>query len=166
VRRRVATATMPWPHLIEELTRFRDYYGARVRLALEQDPPDYAVAKAHEPKVEMSGRAIVVIEKLLDQNHYLSEVLKNRVVVALSAAKDPEWVPTHRHYKGKLYRVTGRRMDAEHEELEEKVEYDDREGGRFVLSRRKFEGRLESGKPRYEYIYADSTMLRRNDDAT
>lgn len=149
------TAVMPYPRLIPNLTSFRDEHGAIVKAALDQDPADYVTVKDHEPLVLMAGQALVVIERLLAQNAAMTEALKNRIMVALQAAKNPPWVPTHRHYKGTLYRVVGKTNNAEHEELQEMVEYDDEEGNKFVLPTRKWESQLDSGKPRYEFIYQE-----------
>ena len=74
------------------------------------------------------------------------------MIIALKEAKHPEWKPTHRHYKGALYRVTGTRMDANGEELIEGVEYDDATGKRYFLHRARWDRVLDSGKPRYQVL--------------
>lgn len=151
-----ATSVTPYPDLVQELTSFRDSHNALVTEALKLDPPDFRIVNEHQPLGKMAHEALETIRKLTEVNALMTEALRQRIIVALQNARQPAWVPTHRHYKGKLYRVTGQRMDAEHEELEEKIEYDDADGGKFVLSRRKWESLLPSGRPRYEYIYQGS----------
>lgn len=116
------------------------------------DLADYNVINPAVDRSDRYARAAAEIERSRELIALMTESLRNRILVALAEAKAPEWVPTHRHYKGTEYRVTGTRMDAEYEELIEKVEYDDREGNRYVLSRSRFESFLGSGKPRYEFI--------------
>lgn len=83
----------------------------------------------------------------------MDQVLNNRLVIALKEAKVPPWVATHRHYKkGDLYRVTGIRWNAEHDDLVEEVEYDDSDGKKFTISRRRWESVTDSGKLRYAPI--------------
>lgn len=148
-----ATSVTPYPDLVLDLTTFRDTHNALVTEALKGDPPDFKVVNEHQPLGRMAHEALETIRKLTEVNSLMTDALRQRIMVALQDARVPAWVPTHRHYKGKMYRVTGVRMDAEHEELEEKIEYDDADGRRFVLSRRKWESILPSGRPRYEYLY-------------
>lgn len=146
-----ANSLMPNPRIIEELEVERDAKGAISAEALRKD--DWVVVNELAPHIQRNADAAITIKNLLEQNKLMGEVLKNRILVALAEAKEPAWVPTHRHYKGKMYRVTGERQNADHEELEPMVEYDDAEGNRFVISKRRWESRLESGRPRYEFIY-------------
>lgn len=83
------------------------------------------------------------------------DLLVARLEVALKAARAPDWRPTHRHYKGGLYRFLGQVRDANHEELSDGVVYDDRDGNRYFLLRSRFESLLESGRPRYEILSED-----------
>lgn len=146
--------------IVKRLLAQRDVHGDIV-VAQMNSPPDgdgretidYAVVREHEPLSLLMFDAANTVTALVDQNILMQEVLKNRILVALDNAKEPAWVPTHRHYKGGLYRVTGIRWDAEHDELVELIEYDDAEGKRFVMTKRRFESRLDSGGARYEYIY-------------
>lgn len=117
------------------------------------DLADYNVINPAEEEKENLHKVVKEVMRLRVQNAQMTEALKNRITVALTEARDPPWVPTHRHYKGTEYRVIGRVMCADHEELEEMVLYDDLAGRRFVLSRRRWESRLESGRPRYEFLY-------------
>jgi hypothetical protein len=141
------------PDLVRQLSERRKYHGDIATEELKKDPPNYDVVNPNQALATLYHDAVTTLEKLIQQNALLTEALKNRVIVALVDAKAPAWVPTHRHYKGTLYRVTGIRYDAEHEELVEKVEYDDEHGNRFILSKRRFESALDSGKQRYEYLY-------------
>jgi len=142
------------PRLLDELKEKRKYHGDIATAELRKDPPDYGIVNPNQALATLYHDAITTLEKLIDQNAKLTETLKNRVIVALDEAKEPVWAPTHRHYKGTLYRVTGVRWDADHEELAEMIEYDDADGTRFVISKRRWESTLDSGRQRYEYIYA------------
>lgn len=163
VEQRHSRATVPGqtsiisnPRIIEQLKEKRKYHGDIAFEELKKDPPNYEIVNPNQFLATLYHDAVTALEKLMEQNALLTETLKNRVLVALSEAKAPAWVPTHRHYKGTLYRVTGIRYDAEHEELVEKVEYDDEHGGRFVLAKRRWESVLDSGKQRYEFLYPGS----------
>jgi hypothetical protein len=149
------TSVTPYPRILEELDAKRDHHGGIVSEELRKDPPDYGVVNPNQQLTTLFHQAGHTIRLLAAQNEKMADVLVNRVLVALDSARAPEWKPTHRHYKGKEYRVTGIRYDAEFEELVEKVEYDDRDGMKFVLTRQRFESKLPSGAARYEYIFVD-----------
>ena len=76
-------------------------------------------------------------------------------VRALAPAPAP-WTPTHRHYKGALYRVTrrGKRIWAGNDDRNGSrvVEYDNAEGGEFALADVDFDSEVEEGRRRYEPI--------------
>lgn len=138
--------------LVEKLNKGQAYHAAIV--VEEQNKPEtnFGIVNEHQALAELYFEASSAVTKLVEQNSLLTETLKARVIVALGEAKDPPWKATHRHYKGKLYRVTGYRQNTDHDELEEQVEYDDEEGNRYTLSRRRWDSLLGSGKPRYEFI--------------
>lgn len=138
--------------IMEWLLLQRDYHAEVSAMEFGKHDPDYGVINPAEALKGKFFEAAEELRKLRDVNASLTDALKNRIIVALADAKAPAWEPTHRHYKGKLYRVTGVRMDAEFEELIEKVEYDDADGTKFVLSKDRFNSLIGSGKPRYEFI--------------
>lgn len=140
------------PDVIRRLEDMRNHHAGVIMVEMRKQEVDYNVVNEHEPKSQLAFDALSTIKRLMQQNSEMAEVLKNRVIVALHEAKQPEWKPTHRHYKGKLYRVTGTRFNADHEELTEEVEYDDVDGNKYTLSRRRWDSFLDSGKPRYEFI--------------
>ncbi len=113
---------------------------------------DKVKANHHDGRANRFAEAIREMTDARSRLAAFAIVLGNRILVALKEAKQPEWHPTHRHYKGTLYRVTGTRMDANGEELIEGVEYDDATGKRYFLHRSRWDGNLESGKPRYQVL--------------
>jgi hypothetical protein len=125
-----------------------------VTAELKKDPPDMGVAGEHQPLAELYHDAMFAIRRLMEQNALLVEAMGKKLVVALEEFKETpvRWVPTHRHYKGTFYRVTGTRWNADHEELEEEVEYDDAAGKKYTLSRRRWDSFTGSGRPRYEHV--------------
>ncbi len=148
-----ATSIIKNPRIVAILESKRDEHNRVVTAEMKKEVVDYNVVNPNEDMAKMYHEAAATLSALIDQNEMLTEVLKRRVLVALAEAKAPEWVPTHRHYKGKLYRVTGTRWNADHEELEEQIEYDDADGKKYTLARRRWESVLESsGKPRYEFV--------------
>lgn len=139
--------------IVEWLEVQRDAQAAIYQMEFQRgDLADYGVINPATDLAERYSRAAEEIKRLRTLHDLLVEAVKNKVLVALEDAKSPPWVPTHRHYKGTLYRVTGMRWDAEFEELVEKVEYDDSDGKKFVLARSRWESMLNSGRPRYEYV--------------
>ena len=68
-----------------------------------------------------------------------------------------EWQPTHRHFKGDLYRLIG--YGRQEETLEEVAVYDGPGGspafGIWVRPRLMFDGRMEDGRRRFEPIKRD-----------
>lgn len=75
---------------------------------------------------------------------------------------EPAWTPTHRHYKGTLYRVTkrGKRIWAGNDERNGSmlVEYDNAAGGEFALSEGDFDSEVEDGIRRYAPLDAESAQ--------
>jgi hypothetical protein len=138
--------------IMEWLLLQRDAQAEISAMEFGKHDPDSGVINPAEALKLKFFEAAEELRKLRDVNASLTDALKNRIIVALADAKAPAWEPTHRHYKGKLYRVTGVRMDAEFEELIEKVEYDDADGEKFVLSKDRFNSLIGSGRPRYEFI--------------
>ncbi len=116
------------------------------------DLEDKIKANRHDERVNRFAAAIRELEDARNRIAAFTTVLSNRILVALQEAKQPEWTPTHRHYKGTLYRVTGTRMDANGDELVEGVEYDDATGKRYFLHRTRWDEVLASGKPRYQVL--------------
>lgn len=110
-------------------------------------------ANIHAKKANHLAECVNELEKLRKINADMTKVLVNRVLVALNEATSPPWKPTHRHYKGTLYRVTGVRKDASGDELIEGFDYDDAMGNRYFLDRNRFESHLDSGRPRYQVLY-------------
>ena len=138
--------------ILEWLLLQRDAQASISQTEFAKHEPNYGVINPAEALKLKFFEAAEEIRKLRDISASLTDALKNRIIIALSEAKAPPWEPTHKHYKGKLYRVTGVRMDAEYEELVEKVEYDDEDGTKFVLSKERFNSLIGSGRPRYEFI--------------
>lgn len=128
----------------------RDFAAADAKEAFAAD--DKVKANTAALLAETYSMAADELAGLRERTALAQQLLVSRLIVALADAKAPAWTATHRHYKGTLYRVTGRRSSAEHEELEEGVEYDDAEGNRFWLPLRRWQGTTESGKPRYQAI--------------
>lgn len=145
------TSVLPPDQLLRDLDERRDHHAALRDAAIKTD--DFSVAGEQEPLVQIYHDAGKHLRALMAQNEAMRRVLVSRVLVELEVAEKPPWKATHRHYKGTLYRATGERMNADHEELEPMVEYDDADGRRFVISKRRWESHLESGRPRYEYVY-------------
>lgn len=153
IRLRRSAETKETSDIVEWLLLQRDYWASIYQTEFQKgDLADYKIINPANDLASQYNTAAEEIRKGRELVAALTESLRNRVLVQLKEAKEPAWVATHRHYKGTLYRVTGIRFDSEHEELIEKVEYDCEEGNKYVLSRRRFESHLESGKPRYEYI--------------
>jgi hypothetical protein len=150
--RHAASNTTRDNDIMEWLLLQRDAQAEISAMEFGKHDPDYGVINPAEALKLKFFEAAEELRKLRGVNASLSEALKNRIIVALADAKAPAWEPTHKHYKGTLYRVTGVRMDAEFEELIEKVEYDDADGEKFVLSKDRFNSLIGSGKPRYEFI--------------
>lgn len=116
---------------------------------------DKVKANRHDERCNRFGAATLELLRLRERMEAFTEVLGNRIIVALKEAREPSWQPTHRHYKGTLYRVTGRRFNAEGEELIDGVDYDDAAGRRYWLPLSRWESTLESGKLRYRPLTAE-----------
>lgn len=116
---------------------------------------DFLVANKKDERANYYARLIVVIEDLRKKEEVFQKALVNKIVIALEEAERPAWKATHRHYKGTLYRVTGLRQDANGQELIEGVDYDDAMGNKYFLHRERWEGKLDSGKMRYQALIFD-----------
>lgn len=115
---------------------------------------DMVTANRHAKRANHLADCINEMRKMREMVGHMTTALRGRIIVAVTEAK-PEWKPTHRHYKGMLYRVTGTRANSEGEELVEGIEYDDAKGTRYFLRRDRWESLLESGRPRYQPLYPE-----------
>lgn len=120
------------------------------------DANDKVAGNRHDLRADKFGAAVVEVTKLRNRIAAFTEVLGNRLIVALQEAKRPGWQATHQHYKGTLYRVTGQRQNAEGEELVDGVDYDDATGKRYWLPIVRWESTLESGRLRYRPLLGDA----------
>lgn len=113
---------------------------------------DKAKANRHAVSADRIFKASEELRHLRGRMAVAEKLLTSRLIVSLGKATKPAWKPTHKHYKGKLYRVTGIRADANGQELVDGVEYDDAMGNRYYLHRSRWDSLLDSGKPRYQVI--------------
>lgn len=148
------STTKPSTDNLEWLLAMRDHHGRVRDTAFAKE--DFLTANEHDPLCHQFFLAAEEVRKNRELLIAMTEVMRNRIIIALVEAKAPVWEPTHRHYKGDLYRMTGIRWDAEHEELNELVEYDNIDGKKFCISKRRWDSLLDSGKPRYQYLYEGS----------
>ena len=117
---------------------------------------DNVLANKHYDMTLRFAEAANELEKLRKQDAVMTVVLKNRLEIALVAAEDSAWMPTHRHYKGTLYRVTGtKRRSAEGDEPIDGVDYDDAEGNRWWMPMHRWMSVTGTGKPRYAALLPD-----------
>jgi len=129
----------------------RDFAAADAKEAFALD--DKIRANAAADKADRFAKATEELRVIREKIAVAEQLLFNRLVVALNNAKSPPWSPTHRHYKGALYRVTGtKRQNAEHDEPIDGIEYDDAEGHQWWLPRQRWESFNGAGKPRYAAI--------------
>lgn len=139
--------------IVEWLLVRRDHYAGVYQTEFAKgDLANYAVINPANELADRYNRAAEEIKKgrvMVDQ---LTESLRSRVLVQLAEAKAPPWEPTHVHYKGKAYRFLRVVQNADHEELEPMVMYDDSEGNTYVLSQNRWESATGTGRPRYRYV--------------
>jgi len=112
------------------------------------------LANQHAKRANHFADCVAEMRKLREITGHMTTALRGRIIVAVTEAR-PEWRPTHRHYKGTLYRVTGTRANSEGEELVEGIEYDDEKGTRYFIRRDRWESLLDSGRPRYQPLYPE-----------
>ncbi len=134
----------------------RDLEAADREEAFQAD--DKVKANLHAERCQGFADAAVRLEKLIEVHGQMRDVLQARIVVALNEARMPAWKPTHLHYKGTGYRVLKYIKDANGQELADAVVYDDHLGNTYTLVRSRFEGLLESGKPRYQPIVEEAGL--------
>lgn len=150
------STTKPAVDNLQWLLDLRDYHAKVRDEAFTKE--DFIKANEHDPLVYQYFLAAEEVRLNRELVATMTEVMRNRIVVAMAEAKSPVWEPTHRHYKGDLYRYLGIGWNAEHEELQEEVIYDNVDGKRFTLSKRRWESLLDSGRPRYAGLWKDREL--------
>ena len=128
----------------------RDLSSAKRNEAYQVD--DKMAAIHWSERTERWGDVAKELKKLREQCAAMGEALKERIIVALRHAKSPEWRPTHKHYKGGLYRVLMTCQLSTGEELEEGVVYDDNHGHVYCITRARWESKTEKDRPRYQVL--------------
>jgi hypothetical protein len=160
----------------EEADRARHHMDVILALVIEVasktsmqvfDVLDRARAEGVREGIEMAARLMEaegdrcrdygasLAEDALAQREYAAAATCRMAASKLRAlAPAPAWTPTHRHYKGALYRVTkrGKRIWAGNDDRNGAlvVEYDNAAGGEFALPDADFDGEVEGGRRRYE----------------